>query len=83
MKLQPRELSARRILRNGVLLAVLRVVDHGNVFKVTAEVFRQGTDGRDADIRPYTFREHNDAVAFVEDAVGTFSHLGCHVQDLY
>jgi hypothetical protein len=82
VKLQPRELTARHILRDGVLLAVLRLVDHGHVSRVIAELFRDGADGRATDVRPYTFRDHHEAVAFVEDAVGTFTHLGCQVREL-
>ena len=79
MKLQPSELSERRVVRNGTVLAVLRIIDHGHVFKVVAELFRDDAEGRRSNVRPYTFRDHEHAAAFVEDAVGAFSHLGCEI----
>ncbi len=81
MELQPRELTARHVVREGVLLAVLRMLDCGDVFRVVAEIFHDGPDGpKTAGVRPWTFRNRHEASAFVDDALGAFTYLGCEIR---
>jgi len=80
MEPAPRELSTRHITRDGAVVAVLRTLDCGGPFKVIAELFDEGPDGPTSrGIRPYTFRDRNEATRFVDDALGSFTYLGCEI----
>ena len=81
IQFDPRELSARHVVREGVLLAVLRMLDCGDAFRVVAEIFQDSPDGpKTAGERPWTFRNRNEATAFVDDALGAFTYLGCEIR---
>ena len=79
----PHELSSRHVVRDGAVVAVLRMLDYGGLFKVVAELFAKGPNGPESTgVRPYTFRDRNEASAFVDDAVGTFTYLGCEIRHI-
>ena len=81
MEPAPSELATRRVVRDGSLVATLRVLVHAGATKVVAEVFTDGPDGpQSTGIRPYTFDDRREADAFVDDAIGTFTYLGCEIQ---
>jgi hypothetical protein len=77
----PRELSTRRVLRDGAVVVMLRMLDHGGPVSVVTETFIEGPNGRESRAaRPHRFRDRDQAAAFFDDAVGTFTYLGCDVQ---
>src|SRR5215212_9181538 len=77
----PIEVSSRQVVRDGSVVAVLRVLDCGGSYQVTAETFDEGPEGRlSRGVRPYTFAGRDEASAFIDDAVGTFTYLGCEVR---
>jgi len=77
----PSASSTRRVLRDGVVVAILRTVDDGAATTVVAEVFTDGPNGpQSSGRRPYTFGERHEAAAFVDDTLGTFTYLGCEVE---
>jgi hypothetical protein len=77
----PSELSARHVVRDGAVVAVLRTLDLGTQVKVTAELFDESPGGPvSRGIRPYTFGDRTAADAFVADAIGTFTYLGCEIR---
>jgi len=77
----PREVSMRQVLRDGSIVAVLRTLDCGGAYSVVTETFAEGPSGPESrGVRPHSFRDRHDAVAFVDDAVGAFTYLGCDVQ---
>ena len=77
----PTEFSTFRVVRDGSVVAILRTLDHAGATKVIAELFTDGPDGpQSAGIRPYAFGGRREAAAFLDDAVGTFTYLGCEIQ---
>ena len=83
MDAAPHELSTRYVLRDGAVVAVLRTLDHGGLFKVVAELFGKGPNGSESlGVRPYAFRDRHEASAFVDDALGTFTYLGCDIRQI-
>ena len=73
------EIAVRQILKDGELVAVLMAVDQGDSFTVVTEVFGQGER---VQRRPYTFANANAALAFVNEAVTSFTYLGCEIRQL-
>jgi len=74
------EVETRHIEREGQLVAVMRSIDMGGRFTVVVETFpRTGhtTVGR---MRPYAFPDSESATAFLEEAVSSFTLLGCDVR---
>ena len=64
-------------MRDGNLVAVLRMLDHGGAFAVVAEL--HGDDDA-ACVRPYTFARRDDAAAFFAEVVESFTYLGCEIE---
>ena len=64
-------------MRDGDLVAVLRMLDHGGAFAVVAEL--AGDDDAGC-IRPYTFARRDDAAAFFAEVVESFTYLGCEIE---
>ena len=71
----------RQVLRDGSIVAVLRTLDCGGAYSVVTETFSDGPSGPESrGVRPHSFRDRHDAIAFVDDAVGAFTYLGCDVR---
>jgi hypothetical protein len=79
----PGDLEVRQVLRDGILVAVLMAIDHGDTFTVVAEVFGKGDNG-DASVsrRPYNFPDSDSAHAFITEAITSFMYLGCEIRQL-
>jgi hypothetical protein len=73
-----RELEVRRVLRDGKLVAVLMAIDQGDSFTVVTEVFADGAET--ASRKPYTFASADEGLAFMAEALTTFTYLGCEVR---
>ena len=76
---QASEVDARRIEREGVLVAQMRSIDMGGRYTVIVEVFPPNGGRGAARMRPYSFHDAAGASAFLEEAVSSFSLLGCDV----
>jgi hypothetical protein len=71
----------RRVVRDGVVVAVLRMLEHGGTTTVVAELFTEGPNGpQSSGHRPYQFAKRDEAEAFVDDTLGTFTYLGCEIE---
>ena len=71
----------RRVVRDGIVVAVLRMLENGGTTTVVAELFTDGPNGpQSAGRRPYQFARRDEAEAFVDDTLGTFTYLGCEIE---
>jgi hypothetical protein len=77
LSLRSDEFVTRRVTRDGVLVAVLRTLEHGGAFAVVAEL---AGDDDSSCVRPYTFECRDDAAAFLAEVVESFTYLGCEIQ---
>jgi hypothetical protein len=73
------ELFVRHARKDGRLVAILRGIDRGETCVVEAEVYPSGSTQL---VRPgpYTFRNSDEAGAFVTEAVAALTYLGCEIQ---
>ena len=70
----------RRVVRDGIVVAVLRMLEQGGTTTVVAELFTEGPNGpQSSGHRPYQFARRDEAEAFVDDTLGTFTYLGCEI----
>jgi len=74
------EVESRHVERDGDLVAVMRSIDMGGRFTVIVEVFPRRGDQGAARMRPYAFADAEAAVAFLDEAVSSFTLLGCDVR---
>ena len=72
-------LETRHVLRDGILFAVLKTLEHGKGFTVVAELVGNGNSEANH-LRPYTFTQRHDANAFLTEVASSFAYLGCEVQ---
>jgi hypothetical protein len=71
----------RRVVREGIVVAILRMLEHGGTTTVVAELFTEGPNGPESSgHRPYQFARRDEADAFVDDTIGTFTYLGCEIE---
>jgi hypothetical protein len=72
--------ETHHVLRDGTLVAVLRMHESAGNFTVVAEL-REETDGDNAvRLRQYTFAGLEEASAFLAEAASSFAFLGCEIQ---
>jgi hypothetical protein len=72
--------ETHHVLREGTLVAVLRLVpDRGN-FTVAAELREEGRGDNAVRLRQYTFARLDEASAFLAEAASSFAFLGCEIQ---
>ena len=75
------EIDVRNVLREGELVAVLMAIDQGEAFTVVTEVFPRDPEGNGpVHRRPHTFPDAATGMAFLNEAVTSFTYLGCEVQ---
>jgi hypothetical protein len=75
------EIDVRNVFRDGTLVAVLMAIDQGDSFTVVTEVFTQDGDGAEqVRRRPYTFPDAAAGLSFLNEAVTSFTYLGCEVR---
>jgi hypothetical protein len=75
------EVEARHVERDGHPVALLRSIDMGGRFTVIVEVFPRDGKGA-ARMRPYAFVDAEAAAAFLDEAVSSFTLLGCDVRSM-
>ena len=74
------EIDVRNVLREGELVAVLMAIDQGDAFTVVTEVYPQHPEGPGPVCRrPYTFTDAATGLSFLNEAVTSFTYLGCEV----
>jgi hypothetical protein len=74
------EIDVRNVTHDGQLVAVFMAIDQGDAFTVVTEVFRREPNS-DGPVfrRPYTFPDAATGLAFLTEAVTSFTYLGCDV----
>jgi hypothetical protein len=73
------DIHTHNVLRDGELVAMLMAIDQGDAFTVFAEVYGQGAAGP-VTRRPYTFVDSETGLAFLSEALTSFTYLGCEVR---
>jgi hypothetical protein len=72
--------ETHHVLRNGALVAVLRLLADGGAFTVAAEL-REDERGDDAfRLRQYSFPHLDEASAFLAEVASSFAFLGCELR---
>ncbi len=75
------EIDVRNVFRDGNLVAVLMAIDQGDSFTVVTELFAQDGDAAGSvRRRPYTFPDAAAGLSFLNEAVTSFTYLGCEVR---
>jgi hypothetical protein len=72
--------ETHHVLRDGTLVAVLRLLADGGTFTVAAELREEERGGNAVRLRQYTFARLDDASAFLAEAASSFAFLGCEIQ---
>ena len=72
-------IDVRQVLRDGSLVAVLMMIDHGTTCTVVTETFGQDSS-KAVQRRPFTFPNADAAQAFISETLTAFTYLGCEVR---
>jgi hypothetical protein len=72
--------ETHHVLRDGTLVAVLRLLADGGTFTVAAELSEDERDDNDVRLRQYKFARLDEASAFLAEAASSFAFLGCEIQ---
>jgi hypothetical protein len=73
--------TVREIVRDGGIIAVLTAVDDGHSFTVVTQMFGHGSESTEVmHRRPYTFRDAEAGMAFLAEALTSFTYLGCEIR---
>jgi hypothetical protein len=72
--------ETHHVLRDGTLVAVLRLVANGGTFTVAAELREDERDDNAVRLRQYTFARLDEASAFLAEVASSFAFLGCEIQ---
>jgi hypothetical protein len=72
--------ETHHVLRNGTLVAVLRLLADRGTFTVAAELGEDERGDNAVRLRQYTFTRLDEACAFLAEAASSFAFLGCEIQ---
>jgi hypothetical protein len=72
--------ETHHVLRDGTLVAVLRLLADGGTFTVAAELREEEPGDNAVRLRQYTFARLDEASAFLTEAASSFAFLGCEIQ---
>jgi hypothetical protein len=72
--------ETHHVLRDGALVAVLKMLESGGTFTVVAELREDAQGDNAVRLRRYTFARLDEASAFVAEAASSFAFLGCEIQ---
>jgi hypothetical protein len=72
--------ETHHVLRDGALVAVLRMLANGGTFTVVAELSEEEHGDNAVRLRQYTFARLDEASAFLAEAASSFAFLGCEIQ---
>ena len=71
--------ETHHVLRDGTLVAVLRMLASDGTYTVVAELSEEPGDNA-VRLRQYTFTRFDEASAFLAEAASSFAFLGCEIQ---
>jgi hypothetical protein len=72
--------ETHHVLRDGSLVAVLRLLADGGNFTVAAELREEDRGDNAIRLRQYTFARLDDASAFLTEVASSFAFLGCELR---
>jgi hypothetical protein len=72
--------ETHHVLREGTLVAVLRLLADGGTFTVAAELREEDHGGNAVRLRQYKFARLDEANAFLAEAASSFAFLGCEIR---
>jgi hypothetical protein len=72
--------ETHHVLRDGRLIAVLRLLSDGGAFTVAAELREEQRGDNAVRLRQYTFAHLDEASAFLAEAASSFAFLGCELR---
>jgi hypothetical protein len=72
--------ETHHVLREGTLVAVLRLLAEGGTFTVAAELSEEERGDNAVRLRQYTFARLDEASAFLTEVASSFAFLGCEIQ---
>jgi hypothetical protein len=72
--------ETHHVLRDGRLVAVLRLLSDGGAFTVAAELREEQRGDNAVRLRQYTFAHLDEASAFLAEAASSFAFLGCELR---
>jgi hypothetical protein len=80
-RVPPRELFARRAIKDGRLVMALRGMDIGGEYVVAVDVYPvTGLALEPVPLGPHTFQSLDNAVGFVEESLLALEYLGCDIE---
>ena len=71
--------ETHHVMRDGTLVAVLRLLPDGGTFTVAAELREDDRGDNAVRLRQYTFARLDEASAFLAEAASSFAFLGCEI----
>jgi hypothetical protein len=72
--------ETHHVLRDGSLVAVLKMLPTAGNFTVVAELSEDDRGDNTVRLRQYTFTRLEEASAFLAEAASSFAFLGCEIQ---
>jgi hypothetical protein len=72
--------ETHHVLREGTLVAVLRLLADGGTFIVAAELSEEERGDNTVRLRQYTFARLEEASAFLAEVASSFAFLGCELR---
>jgi hypothetical protein len=72
--------ETHHVLREGTLVAVLRLLADGGTFTVSAELSEEERGDNAVRLRQYTFARLEEASGFLAEVASSFAFLGCEIQ---
>jgi hypothetical protein len=72
--------ETHHVLRDGTLVAVLRMLPNGGTVTVVAELSEEDRGDNAVRLRQYTFARLEEASAFLTEAASSFAFLGCELR---
>jgi hypothetical protein len=72
--------KTHHVLRDGSLVAVLRMLESAGAFTVVAELREETSEDYAVRLRQYSFARPEEASAFLAEAASSFAFLGCEIQ---
>jgi hypothetical protein len=73
-------LETHHVLRDGALVAVLKMLPNGATFTVVAELSEEERRDNAVRLRQYTFIRLEEASAFLAEVASSFVFLGCELR---
>jgi hypothetical protein len=74
--------ETHHVVRDGTLVAVLRMLANGDTFTVVAELSEEERGDNAVRLRQYTFARLEEASAFLAEVASSFAFLGCELRRL-